>query len=159
MTITNSCATGVEMPRTSNNQSYIYDNSHGDRVYRETAKHSKSQKANTSNYQKYCTSDLVMHYVFVFDIRVQSKVSNQTTMISIMQCIVTRNQRCFLHQRCLNNQNKHKSTRAQHTQSNQIREQRSFQQMTSNKIVLGPFIKKKDKRGLNTTDHVQYKVQ
>ena len=30
MAITNSCAAGREMPRTSNNQSYINDNSHGD---------------------------------------------------------------------------------------------------------------------------------
>ena len=30
MAITNSCAAGREMPYTSNNQSYIHDNSHGD---------------------------------------------------------------------------------------------------------------------------------
>ena len=36
------------------------------------------------------------------------------------------------------------------------REKRSFQQSASNKVVWAPFIKKKDKRGLNTADHVQY---
>ena len=35
------------------------------------------------------------------------------------------------------------------------REKRLFQQSTSNRVIWGPFIKKKDKRGLNTTDHVQ----
>ena len=34
--------------------------------------------------------------------------------------------------------------------SNSWREKRSFQQLTSNRVVLGPFIKTKDKRGLNS---------
>ena len=51
MAITNSCATGREMPRTKNQSKYIHGNLPGDRVYGQTARHSKFRKANSPNYQ------------------------------------------------------------------------------------------------------------
>ena len=59
MAMTNSCTTGREIPRTSNNQSYIHDNSPGDSP---KDRPRKSWTANTPNYWKYCTSDLVLQY-------------------------------------------------------------------------------------------------
>ena len=70
----------------------LEDNSHRDMQPKgQTTEHSKSWKANTPNCQKYCTSDLVLHYLS--QILVCRKVLNQTTTISISG-IATTNQRC-----------------------------------------------------------------
>ena len=51
MVITNSCAAGKEMQRTKNQSKYIHGYLPGDRIYRQTASHSKSWTANPPNYQ------------------------------------------------------------------------------------------------------------
>ena len=59
MTITNSCATGGEVPRAKNQSKYIHYNSAGDRVYRQTA---NSRTFNTPFYQtilEYRTMDFL----------------------------------------------------------------------------------------------------
>ena len=49
--IMNSCAAGREMPCTRNQSKHMHDNSHGDRVYGQTATHSKSRQHNLPNYR------------------------------------------------------------------------------------------------------------
>ena len=57
MAITNSCATGRELPRTKNQSKYIHGNSPGDRIYGQTA---KPHKANP-HYYKNCSLDFLFH--------------------------------------------------------------------------------------------------
>ena len=85
MAITNNCAAERDIPRTrTTNLIYMITWQEKYRVYGQTAEHSESWTANTPNYENIvCTSNLVLHYVFVSNIRVQTNVSNQTTTRSI----------------------------------------------------------------------------
>ena len=135
MAITNSCAAGREMPRTSKQPILypIHDNSPGDIP--------KDRPWNIWNPSYTILPMSKIRYfglsiaLFVLNIRVQTKVSNQTTTISV-SVIVTSNQRCVPPKWCLKTRNK-------------IRiDTRTVTRAIKPNRVYKPIFQKEEKRGL-----------
>ena len=151
MTITDNCAAGRGMSRTCNNQSYIHDNSHGDRVYGKTTEHSKSRPANTPNYRKHCLSDLVLHYLSrIFECKQKCRIKPPRYRLVASSQVIDNASPPIMSKEP---EQKQIDTRiARPIKPNRVykpvfskgREKRSFQHSTSNRVIWGPFIKKKD---------------
>ena len=136
MAITNSCVAGRDMSRTSKSINLMYDNSHGDipKDRPQTAEHSKSRQHNTPNYQKYCMYfGLSIVLCIVSNIRMQTKVSNQTTTISISGIVMIINGASPL---TMSKKPEQKTNRHAHITRDQTRQYRVYEPVFQKKVII-----------------------
>ena len=114
MAITNSCAAGREMPRTSKSINLIYmiTRTEISRVYRQTARHSKSRQHNILPIRKCCTSDLVLRYPSqLLGCKQRCRIEPKLYQLEVSSCVVNDASPPW----CLKNRNKKRiDTRIQH---------------------------------------------